>query len=79
MEIDCSFCGSRIRMNVHPLELWIVYGSFGLFAGLAVLAYSLQSSTLVLFALAAGMVGPTALPVVERTCFGNWVRYVPVD
>ena len=77
MESDCSFCGGRIRINVHPLEPRIVYWSFGSFAALAVLAYSLQSDMLILLALAAGMVGPTALPVLERTYLRNWARYVP--
>lgn len=77
MESDCSFCGSRLRLNVHPLEPRIVYCSFGSFAALAALAYSLQSNMLILIALAAGMVGPTALPVLERTYLKNWARYVP--
>jgi DNA-directed RNA polymerase subunit RPC12/RpoP len=29
MEINCSFCGSRIQLNVHPLERRIVFCSFG--------------------------------------------------
>ncbi len=78
MESDCSFCGSRFQLNVHPLEPWIVYCSFGSFAVLAALAYFLQSNTLILLALAAGMVGPTALPVLERTYLGDWARYVPL-
>ena len=77
MESDCSFCGSRIRLNVHPLESAIVFSSFGSFVALAALAYSLHSNMLILLALAAGMVGPTALPVLERTYLRNWARYVP--
>ena len=77
MEINCSFCSSRIRLNVHPLESAIVFSSFGSFIVLAALAYSLDSNMLILLALAAGMTGPTALPVLERTYLRNWARYVP--
>jgi DNA-directed RNA polymerase subunit RPC12/RpoP len=77
MEIDCSFCGRRIRLNVHPLERGIVFSSFGSFVALAALAYSLHSNMLVLVALAVGMAGPTALPVLERTYLRNWARYLP--
>jgi hypothetical protein len=56
-----------------------VFCGFGLFAALAALAYLLHSNMLILLALAAGMVGLTALPVLERTYLRNWARYVPAD
>ena len=77
MEMDCRHCNKRIRLNMHPLEEKIVFASFGSFLVLAVLAYSLKSETLTLLAVAAGMVLPTALPVLERTRLRNWARYVP--
>lgn len=76
MEIDCSHCNGRIQLNVHPLELKIVFFSFGSFIVLLALAYSLQSNALVLLALIAGMAGPTVLPVLERTHLRTWARYI---
>jgi hypothetical protein len=64
---------------MHPLEEKIVFASFGSFLVLMVLAYSLKSEGLTLLAVAAGMVVPTALPVLERTWLRGWARYVPAS
>ena len=79
MEIDCRHCNRKIRLNMHPLEEKIVFVSFGTFLVLVLLAYSMKSELLTLLAIAAGMVGPTALPVLERTHLRNWVRYIKVS
>ena len=76
IEIDCSHCNSRIRLNVHPLELRIVFLSFGSFIVLLAFAYSLQSNALALLALIAGVAGTVALPVLERTRLRTWARYI---
>jgi len=77
-EIDCRYCGKRIRLNVHPLELMLVMLSFAVFVALAVLAWWLQSNGLTLLALCAGVGGAVALPVLERTRLRTWARYAPV-
>jgi DNA-directed RNA polymerase subunit RPC12/RpoP len=79
MEMDCTHCNRRIRLNMHPLEEKIVFASFGSFLVLVVLAWSLKSEALTLLAIAAGMVVPTALPVLERTWLRSWTRYVPAS
>jgi len=74
-EIDCRFCGGRIRLNLHPLELKVVTLSFALFVALAVLAWRLESNLLTLLALCAGAGGAVALPILERTRLRTWARY----
>lgn len=76
-EIDCRYCGGRIRLNVHPLELKVVTFSFALFVLLAVLAWRLQDGALTLLALGAGFGGAAALPILERTLLKTWARYQP--
>ena len=78
-EIDCRHCNRKIRLNMHPLEEKIVVASFGSFLVLVLLAYSMKSEMLALLAVAAGMVGPTVLPVIERVWLKDWVRYVKAD
>lgn len=78
MEIDCLHCKSRIQLNVHPLELKVVFFSFGSFIALGALAYALQSNALAVLALAIGVAGTVALPVLERTRLREWPRYIPV-
>lgn len=78
MEIDCLHCRSRIQLNLHPLETRLVIGSFGAFLALAALGYLLHGNALIVLALVAGMAGPMALPVIERTWLRDWPRYAPV-
>ena len=77
MEMDCAHCNRRIRLNMHAIEERIVFASFGSFLVLMVLAYMQKSQVLALLAVAAGMVVPTVLPILERTWLKNWARYVP--
>lgn len=78
MEIDCPNCMNRLRLNVHPLET--AFSIFGLvaFVALALLAYRLQSEEVMLLALAAGVTGAAAAPVLGRTRLRDWPRYVAV-
>jgi hypothetical protein len=75
MEIDCSHCKGRIRLNVHPAEFIVVLLGFGTFVVLAALAYALQSQRLALIAFGAAMAGALALPLLERTFLRSWPRY----
>ena len=75
MEIDCSHCKSKIRLEVHWAEEIVVLLSFGTVAVLAGFAYWFQSQGLVLTALGAAMAGALALPLLERTWLRNWPRY----
>ena len=75
MEIDCSHCKGRIRLNVHPAEFIVVLLSFGTFVVLAGFAYALQSQRLALMAFGAAMVGALAFPLLERTFLRSWPRY----
>jgi len=77
MEIDCRFCGKRLRLNTHPLESRIVFTSFGTFLALGIAAWALKSDTLVVLALIAGAGAPLVLPFFERIWLKNWARYVP--
>jgi DNA-directed RNA polymerase subunit RPC12/RpoP len=79
MEMDCTHCNKRIRLNLHPLEEKIVFASFGLFLILVLLAYLLKSQMLILLALTAGMAAPAVLPMLERTWLRSWARYVPAS
>lgn len=74
-EIDCRYCGKRIRLNLHPLELKVVMFSFAAFVAFAVLAWRLESNALTLLALCAGVGGAVALPILERTRLRTWARY----
>jgi hypothetical protein len=75
MEIDCSHCKGRIRLNPHPAEIIVVLLSFGTFVVLAALAYALQSQGLALIAFGTAMVGALALPLLERIFLRSWPRY----
>jgi hypothetical protein len=75
MEIDCSHCKSRIRLNLHWAEVIVVLLGFGTFVVLAALAYALQSQRLALIAFGAAMVGALALPLLERIFLRSWPRY----
>lgn len=75
MEIDCSHCKRRIRLNLHPAEVIVVLLGFGAFVVLAGFAYALQSQRLALMAFGAAMVGALALPLLERTYLRSWPRY----
>lgn len=79
MEIECSGCKSRIRLNVHWLEEIVVLLSFGTIAVLAGFAYWFQSQGLVITALGAAMLGALALPLLENTYLRHWPRYSPED
>jgi len=76
MEMDCSRCKNRIRLNVHRLEEIVVLLGFCAFVGLAATAYWLKSQGLVLAALGAAMLGALALALLEQTVLGTWPRYV---
>ena len=75
MEIDCSHCKSKIRLNIHRAEVIIVLLNFGTIIVLAAFAYWFQSQGLVLSALGAAMVGALALPLLEQTYLRTWPRY----
>ena len=75
MEIDCSHCKGRIRLNLHPAEASVLLLSFGTFVVLAALAYALQSQGLALMAFGTAMVGALALPLLERIFLRSWPRY----
>jgi len=75
MEIDCSHCKSRIRLNLHWAEVVVVLLGFGTFVVLAALAYALHSQGLALIAFGAAMAGALALPLLERTFLRSWPRY----
>lgn len=76
MEIDCSHCNSRLRLNIHRAETVIVVLNFAAIVVLAAFAYWFQSRDLVLVAVGAAMVGTSALPLLERTHLRTWPRYV---
>ena len=78
MEIDCSRCKSRIRLNYHWTEVVAVALSFGAFVVLAALAYWLQSQQLMIFAFGVAMAGALALPLLEWTYLRTWPRYAPI-
>ncbi len=79
MEIECSGCRSRIRLNVHWAEEIVVLLSFGTVAALAAFAYWFQSKGFVITALGAAMLGALALPLLEKTYLRHWPRYAPKD
>ena len=76
MEIECSYCKSRIQHNFHRAEVVAVMFGFGTFTTLAAFAYWLQNQSLVLFAFGAAMGGALALPLLEHTYLRTWPRYV---
>lgn len=78
MEIDCSHCMSKIRVNVHRAEVIIVLLNFGTVIALATSAYWSQSQGLLLGAFGAAMAGALALPVLERTYLRAWPRYASI-
>jgi DNA-directed RNA polymerase subunit RPC12/RpoP len=75
MEIDCSHCGRKIRLNVHLAEEITVLAGFGSFVALATVAYSTQSQALGLAAFAVAMLTALALPLLEKTYLRAWPRY----
>lgn len=79
MEVDCSHCGSTIRLNVHRAEAIVVMLNFGTIIVLGVLAYWFQSQGLVLAVLAAAMAGALALPLLEQCWLRSWPRYAKID
>lgn len=76
MEVDCPRCQRRLRLNLHPLETWVVLAGAGVFVGLALLAYWQQSHGLLLAALALGVAAMGAVHVLERHWLRDWPRYV---
>jgi DNA-directed RNA polymerase subunit RPC12/RpoP len=78
MEIDCPKCGSRIRLNVHRVEVIVVLLSFGTIVVVGALAYWFQSRGLMLFTLGAVLAGSAAFPLLERAWLRTWPRYAPV-
>lgn len=77
MEINCSHCKSKIRLNVHRAEEILVLLSFGTIVVLAALAYWFQSQGLLLSVFGTVMVSALALPLLEQTYLRSWPRYVP--
>ena len=75
MEMECSHCKSRIRLNIHRAEEIVVLLIFGTVIALAALAYWFQSQSLVITALGAAMLGALALPLLEQTYLRTWPRY----
>ncbi len=75
MEMDCSRCKNRIRLNVHRLEEIVVLLGFCAFVGLAASAYWLKSEGLVLTAFGTAMLGALALALLEKTALRTWPRY----
>ena len=75
MEIDCSHCKRKIRLNVHRAEVIVVLLGFGTFVVLVALAYGLQSQGLALTAFGTAMAGAAALPLLEHTYLRSWPRY----
>ena len=75
MEIDCSHCKNKIRLNVHRAEVVIVLLNFGTIVALAASAYWFHSQGLVIVALGVAMAGALALPLLEQTYLRTWPRY----
>src|SRR5690606_30891726 len=76
-EVDCPSCKGRLRLNVHPAENGLLLASFGMFAGLAALAYFLQRDALYGAAFIIAIIGTAAVPLLERVVLREWPRYVP--
>jgi hypothetical protein len=79
MEIECSYCKSMIRLNVHQAETITVLVIFGAIVALGAFAYWFQSGGLVLLTVGAVMGGALALPLVEHTYLRSWPRYASID
>ena len=77
MEIDCTHCSRRIRLNIHRVETVVALTGFGSVLALGALAYWLKSDAFILATFAAAMLGSAALPLLERTWLRHWPRYVP--
>lgn len=75
MELDCTHCKKRIRLNVHWVEELIVLLAFALFLVLAAFAYWSQNQGLLLFAFGAAMVSGLVLPLLDKTYLRTWPRY----
>lgn len=75
MEIDCPHCNSRIRLNLHRIEMAVTLVHFGSVVALGLLAYLRQSQGLVLLALAVAVSGALIAPLLERTWLRTWPRY----
>ena len=79
MEIECSYCKSVLRLNIHRAEVILVLLIFGTIVVLATFAYWFRSQGLALFAFGAAMAGSLALPLLERVCLRSWPRYASTD
>lgn len=79
MEMDCTHCKGRLRLNLHRAEIVIVVLLFTIFVILATVAQRLQSQNLLLFAFGAAMAGALTLPLLERTFLRDWPRYAPKE
>ena len=75
MASECSNCRGLIHLNVHRVETLVVLFNFAVLIVLAAFAYWPQRRWLVLVALAAALLGASALPLLERTYLRNWPRY----
>lgn len=76
MEIECTFCKSRLQCNVHRMEFAVVLFNFAAIALFIAGAYWLHSKELAIIAFALAMLGALALPVLERTWLRTWPRFV---
>jgi len=76
MQIDCSHCGRKIHLNVHPAEQIAVLTGFGVFVALVAAAYKLQSEALGVAAFGFALLATLVQPVLEKTYLRAWPRYV---
>ena len=77
MEVDCPGCMNRLQLNVHPIETAVSVFGFTTFVALGALAYWLQSQSLLMLALVAGLSGASATPLLGRTYLRDWPRFAP--
>ena len=78
MEVDCTHCKSRIRVNVHRAETMLVLFNFVAIAVFFGGAYWLRNQTLAVVAFGAAMLGALALPLLEKIWLRDWPRYAPL-
>ena len=80
MEIACTHCKSKIRLNVHRTESIIVLFIFGTIVLFGASTYWFRSETrsLVLYALGAAMAGAVVLALLEHTYLKSWPRYTSI-
>jgi predicted Zn finger-like uncharacterized protein len=75
MEIDCPHCKTRIRLNVHQVEVAATVVHFGAILAFCVVAYLQMGQGLFLLTLAAAGAGALVVPLLDRTWLRTWPRY----